>query len=165
MFIKQSKNMWSFLTLSPGVKIFMLNREPIPNVCEGEVVSVSPPRQNPNNWQQMSVNVVAKIDGKETTFENLPSDKCMADSRTGIQLYCDKDSMIDDIKKMRRDSAQILEDVDKHKAVVSACDNILLNLCPEVAEKAAREKELELMRSQLAEMREMFRKVMEKSKE
>ena len=155
----------AFYTLQPNSKIYILNKVPIPNVCQGDVVSVSSPRQNPNNWQQMMVNVVAKIDGKETTFENLPSDKDIADSRTGVMLYCDKGLVVEEVKRMRRDSAQVLEDIDKHKAIVSSCDTILENLCPEVAEKAAREKELETMKQQLAEMREMFLSVMGKTTE
>ena len=113
----------------------------------------------------MMVNVVAKIDGKETTFENLPSDKDIADSRTGVMLYCDKGLVVEEVKRMRRDSAQLLDDIDKHKAIVSSCDTILENLCPEVAEKAAREKELETMKQQLAEMREMFLSVIGKTAE
>lgn len=151
-----------FYSLQPNSKIFILNKEPIPTISNGEVVSVSQPRPCQNNWQQMVVTVVARVDGADRTFENLPSDKDMADSMTGLQLYCNCDMLINEVKRMHRESEQALAEEDKHRARVKACDGILLNLCPEVAEKAAREQELDILRKQMDEMRSMFMQVMDK---
>lgn len=152
----------AFYSLQPNSKIFILNKEPIPTVSNGEVISVSQPRPSQSNWQQMVVTVVARVDGVDRTFENLPSDKDMADSMTGLQLYCDSDMLINEVKRMHRESVQALADEDRHKARVKACDGILLDLCPEVAEKAAREQELDLIKKQMDEMRSMFMQVMDK---
>lgn len=152
----------AFYSLQPNSKIFILNKEPIPTVSNGEVISVSQPRPSQSNWQQMVVTVVARVDGVDRTFENLPSDKDMADSMTGLQLYCDSDMLINEVKRMHRESVQALADEDRHKARVKACDGILLDLCPEVAEKAAREQELDLIKKQMDEMRSMFMQVMNK---
>lgn len=152
----------AFYSLQPNSKIFILNKEPIPTVSNGEVISVSQPRPSQSNWQQMVVTVVARVDGVDRTFENLPSDKDMADSMTGLQLYCDSDMLINEVKRMHRESVQTLADEDRHKARVKACDGILLDLCPEVAEKAAREQELDLIKKQMDEMRSMFMQVMDK---
>ncbi len=150
----------AFFSLQQGNKVYVLNKESVPHVCVGTVVSVTPPKSNPSNWQQMAVTVIANIDGVDRTFENLPSDKDMADSMTGLQLYCDREMLVGEVRRMQASSAQALADIDKHKAVVSACDGILAELCPEIAEKAAREQELEEMKAQMAEMREMFRQML-----
>ena len=53
-----------------------------------------------------------------------------------------------------------MADIDRHKAVVKACDGILCELSPEIAERTARERELAEMRAQMSEMREMLRMAM-----
>lgn len=146
--------------MQAGSKVYILNRESVPYMCVGTVVSVSQPRANPSNWQQMIVTLVAKVDGTDRTFENLPSDKDMADSMTGMQIFCDREMAVAEVKRTHNASSQIVADIDKHRAIVKACDGILRDLCPEIAEKAAREQEIEAMKAQLAEMRDMFMKVM-----
>lgn len=147
----------SFFSLQPGSPVYILNKESVPVVNVGSVISVSQPRPSQQNWQQTLVNLAVDIDGVSRSFENLPSDKEMADSMTGIQIYCNRDMILAEVSRMRKASAQIVNDIDKHKAIVKACDGILCELSPEIAEKAAREKEFKEMKAQLDEMREMFR--------
>jgi hypothetical protein len=147
----------SFFSLQPGSPVYILNKESVPVVNVGSVISVSQPRPSQQNWQQTLVNLAVDIDGVSRSFENLPSDKEMADSMTGIQIYCNRDMILAEVGRMRKASAQIVNDIDKHKAIVKACDGILCELSPEIAEKAAREKEFKEMKAQLDEMREMFR--------
>ena len=149
----------AFFTLQAGQPVYILNKESVPMVSVGTVTSVSQPRPSPQNWQQSLVTLVASVGGETRTFENLPSDKDMADSMTGLQVYCRLDGVIAEVQRMRGVSSQILADVDRHKAVVKACDGILCELSPEIAERAQRDRELREMREQLAEMREMFRQV------
>ncbi len=152
----------SFFSLQQGSPVYILNKESVPVVNVGSVVSVSQPRSSQQNWQQMLVNVTVDIDGVSRSFENLPSDKEMADSMTGMQIYCNRDMVLAEINRLRKVSAQIVDDIDKHKAIVRACDGILCELSPEIAERAAREKELQEMRSQLEEMRELFRQAVKR---
>ncbi len=152
----------SFFSLQQGSPVYILNKESVPVVNVGSVVSVSQPRPSQQNWQQMLVNVTVDIDGVSRSFENLPSDKEMADSMTGMQIYCNRDMVLAEVNRLRKVSAQIVDDIDKHKAIVRACDGILCELSPEIAERAAREKELQEMRSQLEEMRELFRQVVKR---
>ncbi len=152
----------SFFSLQQGSPVYILNKESVPVVNVGSVVSVSQPRPSQQNWQQMLVNVTVDIDGVSRSFENLPSDKEMADSMTGMQIYCNRDMVLAEINRLRKVSAQIVDDIDKHKAIVRACDGILCELSPEIAERAAREKELQEMRSQLEEMRELFRQAVQR---
>ncbi len=152
----------SFFSLQQGSPVYILNKESVPVVNVGSVVSVSQPRPSQQNWQQMLVNVTVDIDGVSRSFENLPSDKEMADSMTGMQIYCNRDMVLAEINRLRKVSAQIVDDIDKHKAIVRACDGILCELSPEIAERAAREKELQEMRSQLEEMRELFRQAVKR---
>lgn len=152
----------SFFSLQQGSPVYILNKESVPVVNVGSVISVSQPRPSQQSWQQMLVNVTVDIDGVSRSFENLPSDKEMADSMTGMQIYCNRDMVLAEINRLRKVSAQIVSDIDKHKAIVRACDGILCELSPEIAERAAREKELQEMRSQLEEMRELFRQAVKR---
>lgn len=147
----------SFFSLQSGAQIFVLNKESVPMLSVGSVVTVSPPRPSPSNWQQTLVTVTADFNGASRVFENLPSDKEMADSMTGVQVFCNRELALSEVQRMRKVSAQIVSDIDKHKAIVKACDDILCELSPEIAEKAMREKELKEMKAQLDEMKELFR--------
>lgn len=153
----------AFFSMQAGQPVYILNREAVPVVSVGTVVSVSQPRPSPQNWQQSLVTLVASVDGENRTFENLPSDKEMADSMTGMQVYCQLDAVLAEIQRLRKVSAQVVADIDKHKAVVKACDGILCELSPEIAERASRDREMKEMREQLAEMREMFRQMVTSS--
>lgn len=82
---------------------------------------------------------------------------------TGMQVYCQLDAVLAEIQRLRKVSAQVVADIDKHKAVVKACDGILCELSPEIAERASRDREMKEMREQLAEMREMFRQMVTSS--
>ena len=153
----------SFFSLQQGSPVYILNKESVPVINIGSVQSVSQPRPSQQNWQQTLVDVTVDIDGVSRSFENLPSDKEMADSMTGMQIYCNRDMVIAEVSRLRKVSAQIVSDIDKHKAIVKACDGILCDLSPEIAERAAREKEMQEMRAQLEEMREMFRQAVGRS--
>lgn len=150
----------AFFSLQAGQPVYILNKDSVPALSVGSVVSVSQPRPNPQNWQQTLVTLVAEVAGESRTFDNLPSDKDMADSMTGIQLYCARELALGEVQRMRDASARAVADVDRHRAVVKACDGILRELSPEIAEREAREQELREMRAQLDEMREMFKMVM-----
>lgn len=150
----------AFFSLQAGQPIYILNKDSVPALTVGTVVSVSQPRPSPQNWQQTVVTLVADVGGESRTMDNLPSDRDMADSMTGVQVYCSRDLALSEIQRMRDSSARIVADVDRHKAVVKACDGILCELSPEIAERAARERELGEMRAQMTEMREMLRMAM-----
>ena len=150
----------AFFSLQAGQQIYILNKDSVPALSVGTVVSVSQPRPSPKNWQQTVVTLVAEIGGESRTLENLPSDRDMADSMTGVQVYCSRDLALGEIQRMRDASARVVADIDRHKAVVKACDGILCELSPEIAERAERERELGEMRAQMSEMREMLRMAM-----
>ena len=102
----------------------------------------------------MVVDVVASINGQNTTFQNLPAGGDIADfgQNGNIVVSCSRDAMNNEISMIKQKSSEIVNSRDYHLNVITACDEMLTMLNPEFAEKQRQEQEISSLKSQMADM-------------
>lgn len=160
-----------FQSLRPNNQLYILRKEK-PSLEIGSVVSVSMPvpkyQMQPTfgQPQEMVVDIVAKVNNQDITYQKIPATLDIADFGTGgIVLSDSREAMNSEVLSLKKKSADIIDSVDYHKEVISNCEAILSDLNPEFAEKQEQKKELDSLKLQMQEMSKNISSLMEANKQ
>lgn len=131
----------------------------------GQVVSVSQPRPRyqSNNFmvpQEQVVDVVVSVNGNNINLQSLPANLDVADQGSlngSLFITSSKDAMNSEINSMRQKSLDIINSVEHHKKVMQDCEILLQRLNPEFAEQKQQKQEIDMLKSQMAEMMNGFK--------
>ena len=152
-----------------------------PRFAVGKVAQVSnqyPPQfnfqqpLNPNNMGMM-VDLSIEVDGKTETYPRIPINSSIAEfPDKGVILSETRDGIVNEINVIRNASQTAIDQVDLHKRIIASCDQLLLDLNPQLkheqeqAGKIARlEEQLAGMSDQIAALTGMLSKSLGKKKE
>ncbi len=156
-----------FQSLRPNNQLYILRKDK-PSLEIGSVVSVSAPmpkyQMQPTfgHPQEMVVDIVAKVNNQDVTYQKIPATLDIADfGAGGIVLSDNRDAMNAEVLSLKKKSIDIINSIDYHKDVVSSCESILSELNPEFAEKQAQQKEINSLRAQMEEMSKNMASLME----
>lgn len=161
-----------FQNLRVGSPIYILHKTE-PKLIVGEVSSVSLPVPVLNQVYQAgvfqqpktTVDVKVKYNGEVIDYQKLPSEMSIADfGNSGMVISESKDSIINEVQILKNNSANILDSIEKHKKIMEECDVMLQTLNPSVKQEAERNKEMEAMKSEMKEMKEMLAQVLKSKK-
>lgn len=160
-----------FQSLRPNNQLYILRKEK-PSLEIGSVISVSMPvpkyQMQPTfgQPQEMVVDIVAKVNNQDITYQKIPATLDIADFGTGgIVLSDSREAMNSEVLSLKKKSADIIDSVDYHKEVISNCEAILSDLNPEFAEKQEQKKELDSLKLQMQEMSKNISSLMEANKQ
>ena len=161
-----------FQGLSQGATLYILYKND-PRMERGRVISANThlPQFNPAQPQAMFGGMVTDLTvsvGNETIpFAGLPATASMANfPDKGMFVSEDQGMIINEITSMRDNSQRIVDSYETHKALRDKCDALLLSLNPDKQKEMQNAKEMEALRGQLAEMKQMLSAVLgSKSKE
>lgn len=166
--------------LRPGVPVYVLYKNE-PKFAVGKVAQVSnqyPPQfnfqqpLNPNNMGMM-VDLSIEVEGKTETYPRIPINSSIAEfPDKGVILSETRDGIVNEINVIRNASQTAIDQVDVHKRIIASCDQLLLDLNPQLkheqeqAGKIARlEEQLAGMSDQIAALTGMLSKSLGKKKE
>lgn len=152
-----------------------------PRFAVGKVAQVSnqyPPQfnfqqpLNPNTMGMM-VDLSIEVDGKTETYPRIPINSSIAEfPDKGVILSETRDGIVNEINVIRNASQTAIDQVDLHKRIIASCDQLLLDLNPQLkhdqeqANKIARlEEQLAGMSEQIAAMTGLLSKSLGKKKE
>ena len=148
-----------FQNLRQGNQIYILHKDNKPTLETGSVVSVSlpmPKYQVPpvfGQQQEMVVDIVAKVNNADTTFQKLPASADIADfGSSGIVISASREAMNAEVVSLKNKSIDAINSVDYHKWVIDGCDIILSGLNPEYAERQQQQAEINDLKAQMAEL-------------
>lgn len=147
-----------FQNLRQGNQIYILHKDNKPTLETGSVVSVSlpmPKYQVPPVFgqQEMVVDIVAKVNNADTTFQKLPASADIADfGSSGIVISASREAMNAEVVSLKNKSIDAINSVDYHKGVIDGCDIILSGLNPEYAERQQQQAEINDLKAQMAEL-------------
>lgn len=151
-----------FQNLTQGVTIPVLYKN-IPRVADGRVISVNThmPTYNPQQPLAMMNGPVTDITiqvGNETIpFAGLPANGVVANfPEKGLFLATDRTAILREIEAMASASRQVLASVPDHQKMVAACEDLILQLNPELKKEAQQAQELSDLRGQVAELKTML---------
>lgn len=160
-----------FSNLRINSQIFILHKEAKPYVEVGNVVSVTQPIPkfpvaNFMQQQEMVVDVVVNINGKETTLQKLPANLDVADQGISGNLVVttSKEAINAEIASLRQKSINILNSVDYHNRIIQECEQLLQDLNPEFAEQKQQKQEIDLLKGEIREMKALILQMAENSK-
>jgi hypothetical protein len=164
--------------LRPGTPVFVLYKNE-PRFATAKVVSISNQYPQYNFQQPLNagngpvVDLVLEIDGKTETFSRIPLNSSIAEfPDKGVIISETRDGIVNEVNVIRNASQTAIEQVDTHKRIISACDQLLCDLNPQLkheqeqAGKIARlEEQLAGMSDQIAALTGMLSKTLGKKKE
>lgn len=160
-----------FQALRPNNQLYILNKTK-PSLDIGSVISVSTPipkyQMQPNfgQPQEMVVDIVAKVNNQDITYQKIPAALDIADfGSNGIVISDNRDAMNSEVYSLKKKSTDILNSVDYHKTVIDGCEKILTELNPELAEKQAQQKEINSLKSRIDEMNKNMSDLMEANRQ
>lgn len=166
--------------LRQGTPVYVLYKNE-PRFAVGKVAQVSnqyPPQfnfqqpLNPNTMGMM-VDLSIEVDGKTETYPRIPINSSIAEfPDKGVILSETRDGIVNEINVIRNASQTAIDQVDLHRRIIASCDQLLLDLNPQLkheqeqAGKIARlEEQLAGMSDQIAALTGMLSKSLSKKKE
>lgn len=166
--------------LRPGTPVYVLYKNE-PRFAVAKVAQVSNQYPPQFNFQQplnpttmgMMVDLSIEIDGKTESYPRIPINSAIAEfPDKGVIISETRDGIVNEINVIRNASQTAIDQVDAHKRVIAACDQLLLDLNPQLkheqeqAGKIARlEEQLAGMSDQIAALTGMLSKSLGKKKE
>lgn len=166
--------------LRQGTPVYVLYKNE-PRFAVGKVAQVSnqyPPQfnfqqpLNPSNMGMM-VDLSIDVDGKTETYPRIPINSSIAEfPDKGVILSETRDGIVNEINVIRNASQTAIDQVDLHRRIIASCDQLLLDLNPQLkheqeqAGKIAKlEQQLAGMSDQIAALTGMLSKSLSKKKD
>jgi len=160
-----------FQSLRPNNQIFVLHKDK--SLLEvGSVVSVSIPTpkypvpQVFGQPQEMVVDIVAKINNQDVTYQKLPANLDIADfGNNGIVISDNKLAMNSEIMSLKQKSVDAINSVNYHQQMIANCDKMLSDLNPEFAEKQQQQAEINELKTQVHDLTKGMSELMKVNKD
>lgn len=156
----------AFSNLRNSNQLFILHKESVPTLEIGKVVNITPPIPKYGNTgmynPEMIIDITADVNGTITNFQKLPANGEIADFGNNIVISCSKDAMNNEVVALQQRSNDVVNSIELHKNIIKGCDDILLQLNPEIKEKQRQEEENKALREEVNSLKEMFKEFMKK---
>lgn len=161
-----------FKDLKPGLQMLILDKSATPMKCHtGKVVKVSPPRvEMPKvdgtipfssfQMQDRVVDLTVEYEGKTNTYV-VPENSNVAYG-DAVTIACSEEPIISEVKSRMKESADIVDSYEYHKANIEECKSILAILSPQYADTQEQEKRMTAIEDDLADIKDMIRSLMKK---
>lgn len=155
--------------------MLILDKSATPIKCHsGKVVKVSMPRvEMPKadgsmpfssfQMQDRVVDLTIEYDGKTSTFV-VPENSNVAYG-DAVTISCSEDAIISEVKSRMKESADIVDSYEFHKANIEECKSILAGLNPQYAGTQEQDKRMTAMEEDITEIKDMIRSLMKKKGE
>lgn len=151
-----------FQGLSQGATLYILYKNE-PRMETGRIISVNThlPQFNPSQPQAMLGGMITDLTvsvGSETIpFAGLPASASVANfPDKGIFISENQALVVNELTAMRDNSQRIVDSYEAHRALRDKCDDLLLSLNPERQKEMQSAKEMEELKGELAEMKQML---------
>ena len=146
-------------TLRAGTPVYVLYKNE-PRFAVAKVVSVSNqyPQfnyQHPliNPGQNVAVDIAIEVDGKTETYTKIPLSSTVAEfPDRGVLISETRDGIVNEVNTIRSASQTAIDQMDAHKRVVAACDQLLFDLNPQLRKEQEQATEIANLKEQLAGM-------------
>lgn len=155
-----------FKDLKPGLQMLILDKSATPMKCHsGKVVKVSMPRvEMPKmdgsvpfpsfQMQDRVVDLTVEYDGKTSTFV-VPENSNVAYG-DAVTLACTEEPIVNEVKSRMKESADIVDSYEYHKANIEECKSILATISPQYAESKEQDKRMSALEGELAQIKSIL---------
>lgn len=155
-----------FKDLKPGLQMLILDKSATPmKLHSGKVVKVSMPRvEMPKmdgsvpfsgiQFQDRVVDLTVDYDGKTSTFV-VPENSNVAYG-DAVTLACSEEPIITEVKSKMKESADIVDSYEYHKANIEECKSILAAISPQYAESHEQDKRMSALEEDIREIKRLL---------
>jgi len=144
--------------LRPGTPVYVLYKNE-PRFATAKVVSISNQypqfnfQQPLNPGQNVAVDIAIEVNGKTETYQRIPLNSSIAEfPEKGVLISETRDGIINEVNAIRAASQTALEQVEGHKRVIAACDQLLFDLNPQLKKDQEQAQEIATLKDQIAGM-------------
>ncbi len=136
--------------------IYILEKNGVPSLKVGKVVSVSNPQPkfgtfNPNMLQETFVDVTAKVGEETIDLKQLPASGNFA-NLNGAFVSDNSDVMSSEVEAILKNSEQIIESVSYHENVILSCKEMFRVLNPQVVKEQERDEKMGMLEKRIGGM-------------
>ena len=156
-----------FSTLRQGSTLYILDKGKELTLKTGNIDTVSVPKPmyktyNPavsfGTNMQMVVDITVNVGDQKIQFEGVPSNLSIHSNGNTV-IADNREAMISEVDGMLQNSKNILDSVDKHKANIVACENILKELNPIYARESERDTAIDGLTDKVNNMQAEFNSI------
>lgn len=144
--------------LRPGTPVYVLYKNE-PRFATAKVVSISNQypqfnyQQPLNPGQNVAVDIAIEVNGKTETYQRIPLNSSVAEfPDKGVLISETRDGITNEVNAIRSASEAALGQIDAHKRVIAACDQLLVELNPQLKKDQEQATEIANLKQQLAGM-------------
>lgn len=132
--------------LKENDSVYILDKSGRPELSPGVVVEVKQPKTQfgqpavpGNNFLPTFVDMVVRVNGETIQLQKLPCEKDIVDNNGGFVISDNRDAMCAYVDNMMRTSAAALNEIERHRQIVEACEEIIPTLNPTIAKEKERD--------------------------
>ncbi len=161
-----------FQSLRQGATVYILHKNDVPKLEFGEVISVGIPtpqlcasyQQNGQFLPQHNVvDLKVNVNGQTIDLQKLPAENVIADFGTnGMVVSMSKDAILTEIATIRNNSQRVIDSLEHHKQNILSCSKLIEDLNPEVKKAAQRDKEIDGLKNEISELKQMIEQLIPK---
>lgn len=154
-----------FSALRQGSPLYILEKGESPNIKIGQVESVTSPRPEYGNFNTPGyggintlVDITVKVGGEKKQYVGIPSNLSIH-GYGDIVISESRDAMISEVDGMLQSSKSIIESIDYHKKMITACEEMLKQLNPAYAKEQERDGAIDSLKSEVETLRQEISKM------
>ena len=122
--------MLQFKDIQSNHPVFILNKQDL-TVTQGKVINAAFARvDNSNGMPQMVRDIDIEMNGKIATYSIHENLSITYANKGDVVIATERSGLANEITAMRNTAKQVLESVDRHKAVIEKADTLLADLDP-----------------------------------
>lgn len=151
-----------FSNLSQNSILYVLDINNSPKVLSGPVERVTIPRPKYNTFNpnmEMVVDIFATINGERREFKGVPNSTIANFGNDSFILADSRESLNSYINAMMQNSKGILDSVEKHQRLLANYEEALSELNPDIKADKEKDKAIQSLQSQVAELKDMLLKM------
>lgn len=159
-----------FKDLKNGFQVNVLDKSGKTPVYKiGNVVSVSTPRvepakqmqpgqfPNPMMYSERVLDLTVECDGQTNTY--VVQENANVASIASLTLACTAEPILNEVRAIHKTSSDIISSVDRHKEVVTKCEDILKELNPAFADSKAQNERIDKIEAAVSGVADSVRQI------
>ena len=158
-----------FKDLKNGFQVCLLDKsQKTPVYKIGNVVSVSAPRldsrpmppgqiPSPMMYSERVIDLTVECDGQTNTY--VVQENANVASIASLTLACSVEPILNEVRAIHKTSTDIIASVDRHKEVVTKCEDILKELNPAYADSKAQNQRIDKIEAAISGVADSVRQI------
>ena len=151
-----------FSALRQGSLLYILDKGENPSIKVGQVEGVSQPRFNPSTGLMgvAIVDIAVKVDNEHKDYIGVPSNASVH-SYGNVVISESREQMVQEINAMLRTSQSIIDSIDYHHKVISACEDMLKQIDPEYAKQQERDDTIDSLKEEVGSLKSDISRILD----